>query len=211
MDTEIDMTPELKQQYDLTLSDFDRYPLWIGVHNFDSGQPWWENADEQTYRPWTGPLPFQEERGMVLAKAVFEFADGATFQGYFRPVREDWDEPPPPRKMRDGNFSKPLQWSARRGGTPLSVLSLHMPVIFVDGAALDFHLKRRPEMRKEHVRRFYAATQKTPSAVFPVRFHTEPDLFTGIVAGQIDGFYTFPLDKPFEIDTGEALLGGEQY
>src|SRR5689334_3630758 len=58
--------PEMKQDYDLTPEDFLRYPVWIGVHNYDYGQPWYEKADEQTFRPWTEPLPFAEKRGTPL-------------------------------------------------------------------------------------------------------------------------------------------------
>lgn len=198
--------PELRQIWDLRLPDFERHPLWIGVHNFDIDEPWYDKADDQTYRPWTGPLPFSERRGIVLVRAEFELNDGSIFPGCFHPVRDNWDEPLPPRRMRDGNYTKPLQWSARRGGSPLSVLSLHLPAIFINGQAFGFHLLRRPEMRKEHIQSFYAALRKSPSDVFPVRFEATPGLFTGVTSGRMEGFYTFPLDKPFEIDTGESLL-----
>jgi len=198
-------TPELKQIYDLRPEDFVRQPVLVGVHNFDYGQPWYELSDEQTFRPWTGPLPFAEERGFVLVAATFELADGSGYPGYFWAVRENWDEPLPPRKMRDGNYTKPLQWSARRGGSPLSILSLHCPVIFVGGRSLDFHLKREPR-RKAHIQDFYATIGKPPGAVFPVRFFADPKLASRIIEGRMDGFYTFPLDKPFEINTGAAEL-----
>ena len=37
-------TPELKQFADLTYSDFERYPVWVGVHDMDYGKPWWPAA-----------------------------------------------------------------------------------------------------------------------------------------------------------------------
>jgi hypothetical protein len=122
--------PEMKQVYEPAASDFERYPVWIGVHNYDYGQPWHRFSDEQTFRPWTGPLPFTEERGVVLVTATFELADGSRYSGYVRAVREDWDVPLPPRRMRDGSYTKAKQWSARRCGSPLSILSLHLPVMF---------------------------------------------------------------------------------
>jgi hypothetical protein len=195
----------MKQEFDLTPEDFVRHPVWIGVHNFDSDEPWYELSDEQTFRPWTGPLPFAEKRGFVLVSATFDLADGGQYPGYFTAVRENWDEPLPPRKMKDGNYTEPKQWSARRGGSPLSILSLHCPVIFLGGRSFDFHLKRPPR-RKRYIKDFYAAIGKAPEAVFPVRFHADPGLAAGIVEGRMDGFYSFPLDKPFEIDTGETLL-----
>jgi len=198
--------PEMKQEYDLKFDDFVRHSVWIGVHNFDSGEPWYELSDEQTFRPWTGALPFDEPRGFVLVTATFELADGSRYPGYFRAVREDWDVPLPPRRMSDGNYTKPLQWSARRSGSPLSILSLHCPIIFAVGRSLDFHLRLKEPRRKTHIKDFYATLGKQPSEVFPVRFHADPRLANRIVDGRMEGFYAFPLDKPFEINTGEAEL-----
>ena len=56
---------------------------------------------------------------------------------------------------------------------------------------------------------FYAAIKKSPAAVFPVRFYADPSLASGIISGRMDGFFSFPLDKPFVIDTGAALLNDE--
>jgi len=184
--------PEMKQDYDLTFDDFVRHPVWIGVHNFDSGEPWYELSDEQTFRPWTRALPFDEPRGFVLVTATFELADGSHYPGYFRAVREDWDVPLPPRRMRDGNYAKPLQWSARRCGSPLSILSLHCPIMFVGGRALDFHLRRKEPRRTMHIKDFYDTLGKSPRQVFPVRFHADPSLANRIVEGRMEGFYSLP-------------------
>ena len=51
-----------------------------------------------------------------------------------------------------------------------------------------------------------ASNSKRPEDVFPVEFSADPALFKGIVSGRIDGFYTFPLNRPFEIDRGERYL-----
>jgi hypothetical protein len=201
-------TPEMKQEYDLCASDFVRHPVWIGVHNYDYGKPWFELADEQTFRPWLGQLPFAEARGIARVAATFELADGSVYSGHFSPQREDWDAPLPPRRMRDGTYTKPLQWSARRCGSPLSILALHRPAIFINGQIFGFHLLREPR-RKAAVQAFYAAIKKSPAAVFPVRFYADPSLASGITSGRMDGFFSFPLDKPVEIDTGAALLNDE--
>ena len=34
----------------------------------------------------------------------------------------------------------------------------------------------------------------------------DAELFQGITSERIDGFYAFPLDKPYEIDSGERCL-----
>jgi hypothetical protein len=36
---------------------------------------------------------------------------------------------------------------------------------------------------------FYEALGKGPEAIFPIRFSTDPDLATGVAAGQVGGFY----------------------
>jgi hypothetical protein len=200
--------PTLKQIENLTPSDFDCHPIWVGVHNNDFGEPWYDQSDEQTYRPWTGPLPFpgKDRFAIFLVATSFCLADGSVYPGYFNPASDDWDLPLQPRRMKDGSYTKPLQWSARRGGSPLSVLALLRPVIFIADRAFGFHLLRDPERRKASVQSFYSAIGKSPNAVFPVRFHADPGYFNGIVAGKMDGFYSFPLDKQPEIDTGESLL-----
>ena len=198
----------MKQEYKLCASDFVRHPVWIGVHNYDYGESWYEQTDEQTFRPWIDPLPFPNIRGIARVAATFELADGGVYSGHFSPQPENWDEPLPPRRMRDGNYTKPVQWSARRGGSPLSILALHSPAIFIDGQVFGFHLLREPR-RKAAVQAFYAAIKKSPAAVFPVRFYADPSLASGIISGRMDGFFSFPLDKPFVIDTGAALLNDE--
>lgn len=197
--------PEMKQVHELTEQDLLRHPVWIGVHNYDYGQPWYNEADDQTFRPWAEPLPFAEERGLALVRGTFELADGSAYPGFFSAVRHNWDEPIPGRRLKDGTYAKPLQWSARRTGGPLTILSLQNPVIFIGPRGFDFHLKRPPR-RKPYIKDFYAAIGKPPNAVFPVRFFADPGLSTRIIVGQMDGFFTFPLDRPHEIDTGETLL-----
>jgi hypothetical protein len=47
--------PELKQFGDLTVDDFARCPAWISCHVQDYDEPWYDETDEETFRPWTGP------------------------------------------------------------------------------------------------------------------------------------------------------------
>ena len=204
--------PILKQIEDLTRSDFELHPVWVGVHNNNIDQPWYAQSDEQTYRPWTGPLPFSSggQFPIFFVAASFYLADGTVYSGYFNPASKDWDAPLPPRKMRDGTYAKPPQWSARRGGSLLSVLSLLRPVIFIGERTFGFHLLRDLERRKESVQSFYNAIGKPPGAVFPVRFHADPAYFNGITAGEMHGLYSFPLDKQPEIDNGELFLSGSE-
>lgn len=198
--------PEMKQECDLTPADFRRQPVWVGVHNYDSDEPWYEHSDEETYRPWAGPLPFAEKRGVALVAAAFVLADGSVYPGYCRAVSDDWDVPQAPMTVRGVTREKPLSWSAMHGGGPLSVLLLQGPTVFVNGRPSDFQL-RIPKLRKTSVQSFYTAIGKTPGEVFPLRFAADSRLASGIISGKLDGFYDFPLwRKDYEIDTGESFL-----
>lgn len=172
--------PELKQESDLTPADFLRLPVWIGVHNFDSDEPWYENSDEETFRPWTGPLPFKESRGFVLVAATFTLRDGSVYPGYFRSVRDD--------ESRRGNKTE--------------VLVLQSPIIFIDGRSFDFR-RRVPGLQRAAARQLYSAFGKKAKDVFPVRFAASPALARGVVTGNIEGFYGSPTST-----TTAALDGG---
>jgi hypothetical protein len=71
------LKPELKKECDLSPTDFACQAVWLNVHAHDSNEPWYEECDEETFRPWTGSLPFVETKGFVLV------ADGpvASLQG----------------------------------------------------------------------------------------------------------------------------------
>jgi hypothetical protein len=184
----------MKQQSDLTPADFGRHPVWIGVHNYDTDEPWYEQSDEETFRPWAGPLPFSGDRGVVLVASRFELADGSIYSGYCRALPEDCDVAPAPA------------WSTWHGGSQLSVLALLNPTIFVDGHPFDFHLGI-PERRKNRVIQFYTTIGKKPTDVFPLRFAADKTLAIGITSGKLEGFFYFPLGgAPSEIDNGESLL-----
>jgi hypothetical protein len=83
--------PELKQFGDLTPADFDRYPVWISCHGEDEGEPWYEDTDEETFRPWTGPLPVDPSEGMLLVRATLELKDGSDYRGIVTPAFKEGD------------------------------------------------------------------------------------------------------------------------
>jgi hypothetical protein len=64
--------PELKQFGDLTPADFERHPVWIACHWEDEGEPWYDETDEATFRPWTGALPAAPSEGMFLVRGSRE-------------------------------------------------------------------------------------------------------------------------------------------
>src|SRR5438552_16309205 len=63
--------PEMKQESELTLADFLRHPIWIGVHNYDVDEPWYEESDEETVRPWTGSYRSRRLGGPHLLQRDF--------------------------------------------------------------------------------------------------------------------------------------------
>jgi len=80
--------PELKQFGDLLPADFERHPVWIGVHTADYDEPWYDDTNEETFRPWTGALPVSPDEGMFLVRASFEARDGRRYAGFLTPAAE---------------------------------------------------------------------------------------------------------------------------
>ena len=52
--------PMLKQFEDLSAADFAAWPVWIPCRPGDSGQPWYPQTDDHSYRPWMDALPVEE-------------------------------------------------------------------------------------------------------------------------------------------------------
>jgi hypothetical protein len=48
--------PELRQFGSLTAEDFERIPVWLACHVADYDEPWYDETDEETFRPWSGDL-----------------------------------------------------------------------------------------------------------------------------------------------------------
>jgi hypothetical protein len=82
-------TPELKQFGDFDIEDLERHPVWIGCHTADYGKPWYEDTDEETFRPYRGKLPADPADGMFLVRAVFVLRDGGRTRVLsLRPLRD---------------------------------------------------------------------------------------------------------------------------
>ena len=80
------LRPELKQFGDLLPADFERHPVWIGCHGEDADEPWYDETDEETFRPWTGALPAAPSAGTLLVRATFELRDGSRYLGFVTPT-----------------------------------------------------------------------------------------------------------------------------
>ena len=151
----------------------------------DSGKPWYDACDEDTLRPWTEPLPASPQKGMLFVAATIVLRDESMFRGYVRVVGEGWDVPPPPRKMLGGGTVQHRPLSARLGGSPLAVLGLQQPKIFVNQQCFSFWGRLAADRREA----FYAAIGKPPEDIFPLRLSVHSKFATGILTGRVDGFY----------------------
>lgn len=83
--------PELKQFGDLTPEDFARHPVWIGCHTADYDEPWYDETDEETFRPRSGDLPADPSEGMLLVRATAVLADGSRLPAFLTPDFEKGD------------------------------------------------------------------------------------------------------------------------
>ncbi len=81
--------PALKQFGELTLDDFDRHPVWVSCHVIDYDEPWYEETDEETFRPWIGSLPVDPAETMFLVRAEFRTANGRALEGFLTPSEDE--------------------------------------------------------------------------------------------------------------------------
>ena len=82
---------QLKQFDDLTGEDFERHPVWISCRSVDYGEPWYEETDEETFRPWNGNLPADGSKGLLLVRAILELSDGTWYPGFVTPAESEGD------------------------------------------------------------------------------------------------------------------------
>ena len=84
----------------------------------------------------------------------------------------------------------------RYGGSLLAIIGEQRPWVFIKRQKFPFWCagKDPDELR----RRFYEALRKHPEDIFPIRFEGAPGLATGIVSGEMNGFYilSWPGGKP---------------
>jgi hypothetical protein len=181
------LTPELKQFADLTYSDFERCPVWVGVHNMDYGKPWYDTSDESTYRPNTEPLPVAAECGAVLVRASFILCDGSRRHGFVRAVSPSWDVP-----LRKG-MATPSSLSG--GDSAHALLGIQQPRIFVNQDTVGFW-GGVGGVASEKRQLFYTSLGKPAEAVFPIAFAADAGLATGLTDGEVRGFYRMVLGQP---------------
>jgi hypothetical protein len=159
--------PILKQFGDLTGANFEKHPVWASVHTLDYDEPWYDDADEETFRPWMGKLPVSPEEGTFLVRAKLTLADGRVLDGFVTPQHDC--------ETMDLGTIQPQAFlpSGRRSD-------------FWDGM-----FKRDQEERRV----LYEELGHDPSSIFPIKFAAERRLAKGHVSGVIPGFCWRPKDK----------------
>ena len=77
--------PLLRQFGDLTADDFRLHPVWLHCHVADYDEPWYDETDEETFRPWPGELPADPSVGTLLLRASVVLQDGSRLEGFLSP------------------------------------------------------------------------------------------------------------------------------
>jgi len=157
-----DKRPRLVQINRIRPEDLSGSPVWAACHSFDYDEDWYDDTDEETFRPWEGPLPVDPMKGMFLVKSAVTLATGASLEGFLTP---------------------------QRGSEPenLGVLQPHLflpdrrPVGFWSGI-----LGWDPELK----RKFYELVGRTADEIFPIHFKACDGLALGRVESIVRGFYS---------------------
>jgi hypothetical protein len=154
-------TPELVQFDDLGPDSFARHPVWVSCHVIDYDEPWYDDTNEETFRPWDGALPVDPAVTMYLVSATLRFADGTPYRGFVTPITSE----------NDGERA----------------LGFLQPYLFLPNATPASFWPSEGAGATRERERFLAATGKTSNDVFPIRFQADPGLAGGIAGGRIPG------------------------
>jgi len=158
------MKPELKQFSTLTQADFERFPVWVNVHSLDYDESWYDETDEETFRPWSGELPIDPSLGMFLVRSQISFADGTKFVGFITPA------------IGSGEVAE-------------SELGLVQPYLFSKSRTLVTFWGGMFGFTDEVKKTTYDLLERTAGQIFPIRFSAESGLSKGKQVGEIRGFY----------------------
>ncbi len=158
------MKPELKQFGTLTQADFQRFLVWAAVHTFDYNESWYDETDEETFRPWSGELPVDPGLGMFLVRSQIIFADGTKFIGFITPA------------IGTGEVME-----SDLGSVQPHLFSNNGMLVTFWGGVFGFS----DDVKKTT----YDLLERTASQIFPIRFSAENGLTNGKQAGEIRGFY----------------------
>ena len=157
------MKPELKQFGTLTQADLERYPVWVNVHTLDYDESWYDETDEETFRPWSGELPVDPSLGMFLVRSQSIFNDGTKFVGFITPA-------------------------IGAGEVTDSELGIVQPYLFSKNGTLVTFWGGMFGITDKVKKTTYDLLERKSGQIFPIRFSAEDGLTEGKQAGEIRGF-----------------------
>lgn len=181
--------PEIKQFIDLRAEDFDRHPIWIGCYTTDYDEPWYDDIDQESFRPWLGETPVSSDDGIFLIRATLEFADGSNFPGFVTPAEG-------PKQTSVGlRLGLGRLFGDSTADQNARLISEMQPQLFV-GPSPPFGFWGgmfgvSPERRQV----LFDAVGKNAAEIFPIRFSADKSLANVSMSGQIDGYYRRLDDK----------------
>jgi hypothetical protein len=156
--------PLLKQFRSLELADFEKYPVWVNCHVIDYDEPWYDETDEESFRPWAGNTPVDPNSAMFLVKSTFVLADGTVLDGFITPASDT-------------------------NSDTAKVLGVIQPCIFTpSGKVIQFWFGSTP-FSDEDLKNIYCSLERASKVLFPIKFEAAPGLAKGIISGAIHGFY----------------------
>jgi hypothetical protein len=153
----------LMQFGDLKPDDFNQYPVWVQCHVIDYDEPWYEETDEETFRPWRGTLPVDPSEAMFLVKADLTLSDGTEFPGILTPQQPEDDEGIPDLGMIQPQLFHPSG----------EIFSFWFGII---------------EPPEAEVQRLYSALGKNSDQIFPIQCEANTELANGITSISVPGF-----------------------
>ena len=163
--------PTLKQFIELRQSDFDNYPIWVNCHVIDYDEEWYDDTDEETFRPWTGDIPVSPDDTMYLVAASFQLNDRTIMNGFLTP-------------------DIGLKRENELGNLQPNLLTTDGPIGFWTGM-FSFDDKRKNEI--------YKRLNKTADQIFPIRFSSLNGLSSQVITGTINGFLTIEDGKTIKV------------
>lgn len=147
--------PTLKQFSDLGPEDFEENPIWISCHSVDYDEPWYDETDEETYRPYTDAAQINPSEEGYLINADFKLNDGTELQGFFTP--------------QDTNDNE-------------DSISYVQPHVFINGISYRFWFGI-VSPKKQYLAKFYEGLGKEPVDVFPITYTSSNRRIKGRIDG----------------------------
>ncbi len=132
----------LKQFTELNPSDFESHPVWVGCHIVDYDEPWYDETDEETFRPWTEPLPVDPSISLLLVRAKVFLRDGTEYPGFVTPAARGYMGESQPRVFVGGRLFS--FWGGRFGVTEEVRRAFHTAVGKSSGTVFPVRVTAEP-------------------------------------------------------------------